>query len=93
MLQIFLQIQLLKHLDLIDLQLILQHEQLDLLKTSKICRSLFTYRKMHTWPTKVIKGESWDSIYIEQRGNLPVAENCDEAIKIINHLIEQLDEQ
>lgn len=79
--------------DLIDLQLILQHEELDLLKTSKICRALFTYRKMHTWPTKVIKGEDWDSIYIEQRRDLPVAKNCDEAIKIINRLIEQLDEQ
>ena len=77
--------------DLIDLQLILNNEDFDINVTADICRNLFRYRRMHSWPTFVVKGERWDSIYIEQRGDLPVAEICDEAVRIVNELIKQLD--
>ena len=77
--------------DLIDLQLIMQNEEFDVGVTADICRKLFNYRKMHQWPTNVVKGEGWDSVYDEQRGDLPVAESCDEAVRIVNELIEQLD--
>jgi hypothetical protein len=39
----------------------------------------------------VEKGEGWDSVYDEQRGVLPVAESCDEAVRIVNMLIHELD--
>jgi len=77
--------------DLIDLQLIIQNEELDFAKTADICRRLFSYRRMHAWPIKVEKGEGWDSVYEEQRGDLPVAESCDEAVRIVNDLIDRLD--
>jgi hypothetical protein len=79
--------------DLIDLQLIIQNEELDVAKTADICRRLFNYRKMHAWPMKIQKGEGWDSVYEEQRGDLPVAESCDEAVRIINDLIDRLDRE
>lgn len=79
--------------DLIDLQLIIQNEELDVAKTADICRRLFSYRKMHTWPMKIQKGEGWDRVYEEQRGDLPVAESCDEAVRIINDLIDRLDRE
>ena len=77
--------------DLIDLQLIMQNEQFDIAATADICRKLFCYRKLHQWPANVAKGDGWDSVYDEQRGDLPVAESCDEAVRIVNELIEQLD--
>lgn len=76
--------------DLIDLQLIMQNEDFDVAITADICRKLFSYRKMHAWPVMVEKGEGWDSVYDEQRGCLPVAESCDEAVRIVNMLIQQL---
>ena len=77
--------------DLIDLQLILNNEDFDIGATSEICRNLFKYRKMHSWPTYVVKGDSWDSIYVEQRGDLPIVETCDEAVRVVNELIDRLD--
>lgn len=77
--------------DLIDLQLIMQNEDFDIGATADICRKLFNYRKMHTWPASVEKGYGWDSVYDEQRGDLPVAKICDEAVRIVNNLIEKLD--
>jgi hypothetical protein len=77
--------------DLIDLQLIMNNEKFDIGVTADICRNLFNYRKMHMWPTYVVKGEGWDSVYVEQRGDLSVAETCDEAVRIVNGLIDQLD--
>ena len=69
----------------------MQNEDFDIGATADICRKLFNYRKMHTWPASVEKGYGWDSVYDEQRGDLPVAESCDEAVRIVNELIEQLD--
>lgn len=77
--------------DLIDLQLILKNEGIDVAATADISRKLFKYRKVHSWPPHIEKGEGWDRVYVEQRGDLPVAESCDEAVRIVNELINQLD--
>lgn len=77
--------------DLIDLQLILKNEGIDVAATADISRKLFKYRKVHFWPPHIEKGEGWDRVYVEQRGDLPVAESCDEAVRIVNELINQLD--
>lgn len=77
--------------DLIDLQLIANSENVDYEATSVVCRRLFKYRRMHTWPPKVEKADDWDGIYVNQRGNLPVAESCDEAVAFVNALIDRID--
>ena len=77
--------------DLIDLQLIAESEDVDYVATAAVCRRLFKYRKMHTWPPKVVKAEDWDGIYANQREDLPVAESCDQAVALVNELIERID--
>ena len=77
--------------DLIDLQLIMQNEDFDVGATADVCRKLFNYRRMQQWPANVMKGEGWDSVYEELRGDLPVAESCDDAVRIVNELIKRLD--
>lgn len=77
--------------DLIDLQLIAESEDVDYVATAVVCRRLFKYRKMHTWPPKVVKAEDWDGIYANQRGELRVAATCDEAVAWANKLIERID--
>lgn len=77
--------------DLIDLQLIAESEDVDYAATAVVCRRLFKYRKMHTWPPKVVKAEDWDGIYANQRGELRVAATCDEAVAFANELIERID--
>jgi len=77
--------------DLIDLQLIADNEDIDFPKTAEICRRLFKYRRMQSWPPTVAKADAWDSIYANQRGGLPVASSCDEAITFVNELISKID--
>lgn len=77
--------------DLIDLQLIVANETIDFLKTAEICRRLFAYRKVHEWPPKIVKGESWQEVYNAQRLDLPVLPSVDEAIIWANELIAKID--
>ena len=76
--------------DLIDLQLIVANEPINWDATSAICRKLFAYRKTHSWPTKVVKGELWHDIYDAQRGSLPVLPDIDAAIEWVNGLIDRI---
>ena len=77
--------------DLIDLQLIAESEDVDYEATAAVCRRLFKYRRMHTWPPKVVKAEDWDGIYANQQGDLHVATTCDEAVAFVNELIKRID--
>lgn len=76
--------------DLIDLQLILAQDDIDMVKTSAICRELFRYRRKQPWPTFVVKNENWDEAYIEQKGNLDVLPTVDDAIVWVNELIAKI---
>ena len=77
--------------DLIDLQLIMANANVDLRLASELCRKLFRYRKVHAWPPKIAKGETWEATYNEQKGSLPVFPTVDEAIAWANELIERID--
>ena len=77
--------------DLIDLQLIAKSEDVDYETTAEVCRRLFKYRRMHTWPPTVAKADDWDGVYDNQRGDLPVAASCDEAVAFVNDLIGRID--
>ena len=78
--------------DLIDLQLIVAAFQIEMEKTADICRRLFAYRRRQPWPPQIIKGESWSSLYDEQRGKLSVLPTVDEAIAWANDLIAKIDQ-
>ena len=77
--------------DLIDLQLIMGAGPVDIKKTAELCRKLFRYRKVHEWPPTIVRGETWESVYNYQKGNLPVLPTIDEAITWANELIDKID--
>lgn len=77
--------------DLIDLQLIFAREDIDLEKTADVCRRLFAYRKVHTWPPKIEKGENWDEVYRAQSKDLDVLPTVNEAIDWVNDLVGKID--
>lgn len=77
--------------DLIDLQLIMANGTVDLSFTADVCRKLFKYRKVHAWPPKIAKGETWDDVYDAQKRDLAVFPTVDEAIAWANELIEKID--
>lgn len=78
--------------DLIDLQLVLAHEDIDFEKTADICRRLFAYRKVHAWPPRVEQGETWEEVYRAQSIDLDVLPTVDEAIAWANDLIAKIDQ-
>ena len=78
--------------DLIDLQLVLAHEDIDFEKTADICRRLFAYRKVHAWPPRVELGETWEEVYRAQSLDLDVLPTVDEAIAWANDLIAKIDQ-
>ena len=49
--------------DLVDLQLICGHSNIDLAAAKAICVRLFDYRRRQPWPPTVAKGNGWDSLY------------------------------
>lgn len=77
--------------DLIDLQLIMSLFVIDMEATADVCRRLFKYRRRQPWPPQISKGTSWDALYTEQRGSLPVLPTADEAVAWANALIARLD--
>ena len=77
--------------DLIDLQLVMAGGAIDLIMVSDLCCKLFRYRKVHTWPPVIEKGDTWDRVYDEQKGSLPVLQTVDEAIIWANELIAKID--
>ena len=66
-------------------------DTIDLGRTAALCRKLFKYRKVHTWPPKVAKGELWEQTYADQKRDLDVLPTVDEAIVWANDLIAKLD--
>jgi len=77
--------------DLIDLQIIMQREELYLPCIKRICKQIFRGPKCPVWPPKIVKNADWDTIYNEQKLDLPVLKTVDEAIVWANELIARID--
>lgn len=75
--------------DLVDLQLIFRKASPDLDEVRQKCERLFGYRKIQTWPPKVVEGESWESLYGVRSEGLKVLP-LDEAIVWANELIAKI---
>lgn len=82
--------------DLIDLQLISLHSQLDFADVKAKCQRLFNYRREQPWPPKLVKGLNWSDIYQEARDTLndstSIVETVEEAIEWTNNLIAKINE-
>ena len=77
--------------DLIDLQLIIAKSELDMDDVRSKCHRLFDYRRMQPWPPTIIKGEDWDELYQNAKGNLQVLQSVDEAVLWANELIARIE--
>lgn len=71
-------------------EVVVLKDDIDMVKTSAICRELFRYRRKQPWPTFVVKNENWDEAYIEQKGNLDVLPTVGDAIVWVNELITKI---
>lgn len=76
--------------DLVDLQLVYAHGEVDAREIRRIAERLFANRRRQTWPPMVVKGEAWDSLYADAARDLPVLSNCDEAVSWANNLISRI---
>lgn len=80
--------------DLVDLQLICAHSEIDLEETGTLCRRLFDYRRRQSWPPTIVKGVDWDRLYAEACANIvgtaPVLPTVDEAVAWANDLINRI---
>ncbi len=78
--------------DLVDLQLILRHAKVDLSEVKSVCKRIFAYRKMQSWPPRVTRNEGWDRLYAAASRDLPVLKTAAEAVEWVNGLIRNIDE-
>ena len=77
--------------DLIDLQLMMSHEEVDLSEIRSICKRLFANRKKHQWPAKLnVDTEEWRLAYERIKGELPVLPTVEEAVAWVNELIDRI---
>ena len=77
--------------DLVDLQALLSHKDIDLAATRRVCVRLFAYRKRQTWPPILTKRKGWDEEYALESEGLEVLESADEAVDWVNDLIARID--
>lgn len=77
--------------DLVDLQLMVDHEDVDWAKTKSICRRLFANRRQQSWPPVVVKGPEWDTLYVNSSFGLKGVRIVDEAIVWANEVIELIE--
>lgn len=78
--------------DLVDLQLIAAHDDIDMPRTKEACVRLFASRRKQVWPPTIVKGRDWDEIYDHAKEDLPVLPTVDEAIVWGNRLVMTISE-
>lgn len=77
--------------DLVDLQLLAENPAIDWTKAGRLCRRLFSFRRMQPWPPRVEKGIDWDATYEAANIRHGVSRSLDDAIVWANDLVDQLD--
>ena len=81
--------------DLIDLQLMVRHSELDLSEVRKTCVRLFNYRRKHAWAQEIVAGESWRKTYEDADATIADAScllsSVDDAVAWANDLIAKID--
>lgn len=76
--------------DLVDLQLLDMHEELDLVRVARTCIRLFDYRQQQAWPPTIVTGTRWETLYVESAAGLGVLASIDEAVGWANDFIQRI---
>ena len=77
--------------DLVDLQLIVAHSELDLAQVKATCLRVFAYRQRQPWPPTIVCGRNWDTMYQEASQGCDVLPMITEAVAWGNDLIARID--
>lgn len=81
--------------DLIDLQLLVQHELIDYSLVKSLCYRTFQYRDEHSWPPQLEAVEGWEELYEAALHNMVLEDSnmlpLEDAVKWINDLINKID--
>lgn len=77
--------------DLVDLQLIDAHGDVDYVRARQACVRLFASRRRQAWPPTIVEGAEWDGIYDNARDGLPVLPTVSEAVEWGNGLIGRIE--
>ena len=77
--------------DLVDLQLIFKRSEINLVEVHQVCERIFAYRKMQSWPPRVVANDGWRDLYATAAEGLPVCSSVEEAIVWANDLIARID--
>jgi len=73
--------------DLVDLLLIVEHSPVDFTMAAQLCRRLFSFRNMQSWPPVVVKGDDWETLYNGANFKHGVSRSVDEAVAWANELM------
>lgn len=78
--------------DLVDLQLVMGRERIDLAAVRDVCVRLFAARKRAAWPPQIEpRTDDWETLYSEQKGDLPVLRTVRDAVAWVNNLVSAID--
>ena len=61
-------------------------------EAGRLCRRLFSFRRMQPWPPRVEKGADWEETYEAANVRHGVARSLDEAVAWANDLVGKLDD-
>ena len=76
--------------DLVDLQLLDRHEDLNWEQVSRTCIRLFSYRGQHEWPPIITSGQNWPALYRGAAENIEVLQTVEEAVFWANSFIQRI---
>ena len=76
--------------DLIDLQLIVERTPIDLAATRRICERLFAFRRLQTWPPRIVMRQERESLYRTANAKGAANRSLAEAMEWANGLIAQI---
>ena len=81
--------------DLIDLQLMARHSELDFAAVRRTCVRLFDYRRKHKWAPEIVAGGGWGKVYEDAYATIAdaslVLSSVDDAVAWANELIAKID--
>ena len=76
--------------DLVDLQLLDRHEDLNWEQVSSTCIRLFSYRGQHEWPPIITSGQHWPELYRAAAEDIEVLHTVEEAVFWVNSFIQRI---
>ena len=72
------------------IELIVERTPIDLAETRRICERLFAFRRLQTWPPRIVMRQEWEPLYRTANAKGAANRSLAEAIEWANGLIAQI---